>query len=154
MRSLSDLSVGELLKRKENIKKGLDISLKNLIEFVDNIGESFFYLKDQENLSKLEGSYTMRKNKIYKINQHLPFNYRLNMSEYDKIYEKLIDKISDKNSAYIKRECDKIRKNNIEEKSKSAGSGKNESTRKYRLVRNYISQGSSGLESGDYRNLY
>ena len=76
------------------------------------------------------------------------------MSEYDKIYEKLIDKISDKNSAYIKRECDKIRKNNIEEKSKSAGSGKNESTRKYRLVRNYISQGSSGLESGDYRNLY
>lgn len=67
MRSLNVLSLCELLRKKENIKKSLERTLKDLTKFV-NTEEDFFYLRNQKSLSRLESNYTRHKNGVYKIN--------------------------------------------------------------------------------------
>lgn len=110
MRALDSLDIEELFERKEKSKKSLEKILNRLIKFVNNTSGTFFDLKNEEKLAKLEGNYTQRRNRIYKLNECLPVKYRTDISIYDKIYEVLAEKIEHKNSEYMIKQCEAIKR--------------------------------------------
>jgi hypothetical protein len=110
----NSLSMIELFYEKIRITERLENSFKDMNNFVSNIEESFVISENEKKFGNLEKIFEGHVNDANFLNNFLTYNAQINILSYGKKHEELRVEIDNKNSEYIKNECEKIREGKTE----------------------------------------
>ena len=112
IREFKEISNEELVKERQGSERKLKKALSKLTDYIkDNEGPFFDSVKA---FSRLNTSYKKLEERVADLNYLLSDN-QTDISEYKREYQRLMQTAESKNSAYIKKEREKIKKAHMEE---------------------------------------
>ena len=122
IRALNKISEEELVKRRKHNEEQLNKRLSDLLSFVRKNKGPLINSDLSEKFIILDGNYNKQRNRAELINSCFSNKKdRIELSDYDRIYQELSLEVERKNQDYIESECREIRRYETEVELRKRG---------------------------------